>query len=125
MDRLVYPGAMFHLAYRRGPYPGFPLYWPQSFPQGALPLMESYRINLSEAEMPQEWYNIIPDLPSPMPPYLHPGTGEPITPADLAALFPPALIEQEVSPERWIPIPDEGLRIYQWCRPTPRPRARN
>jgi len=87
--------------------------------------MDSYRINLSEAEMPQEWYNIIPDLPSPMPPYLHPGTGEPITPADLAAIFPMALIEQEVSPERWIPIPDEVLRIYQLWRPSPLHRARN
>ena len=42
--------------------------------------MDSYKIHLSEAEMPQEWYNIIPDLPSPLPPYLHPGTGQPITP---------------------------------------------
>ena len=72
-----------------------------------MPLMDSYKIHLSEAEMPQEWYNIIPDLPSPMPPYLHPATGQPITPDDLAAIFPRALIEQEVSPERWIPIPDE------------------
>ena len=87
--------------------------------------MESYRINLSEAEMPQEWYNIIPDLPSPMPPYLHPATGKPITPDDLAAIFPPALIEQEVSPERWIPIPDDVLRIYQLWRPSPLHRARN
>ena len=50
--------------------------------------MDSYRIPLSEAEMPQEWYNIIPDLPSPLPPYLHPATGKPITPDDLAAIFP-------------------------------------
>ena len=96
-----------------------------NYRKGALPLMDSYKIHLSEAEMPQEWYNIIPDLPSPMPPYLHPGTGEPITPADLAAIFPPALIEQEVSPERWIPIPDEVLRIYQLWRPSPLHRAYN
>ena len=87
--------------------------------------MESFRIHLSEAEMPQEWYNIIPDLPSPMPPYLHPGTGEPITQADLAAIFPAALIEQEVSPERWIPIPDDVRRIYRLWRPSPLHRARN
>jgi len=62
--------------------------------------MESYRITLSEAEMPQEWYNIIPDLPSPFPPYLHPATGQPIGPEDLAPTFPRAVIEQEVSPER-------------------------
>ena len=87
--------------------------------------MDSYKIHLSEAEMPQEWYNIIPDLPSPMPPYLHPATGQPITPDDLAAIFPPALIEQEVSPERWIPIPDEVRRIYQLWRPSPLHRAYN
>jgi tryptophan synthase beta chain len=87
--------------------------------------MESYRINLSEAEMPQEWYNIIPDLPSPLPPYLHPATGQPLGPDDLAAIFPRALIEQEVSPERWIPIPDEVRRIYQLWRPSPLHRAHN
>jgi len=47
--------------------------------------MESYKIDLSESEMPQEWYNILPDLPAPLPPYLHPGTGEPLGPQDLAA----------------------------------------
>jgi tryptophan synthase beta chain len=87
--------------------------------------MESYRINLSEAEMPQEWYNIIPDLPSPLPPYLHPATGQPLGPDDLAAIFPRALIQQEMSPERWIPIPDEVRRIYQLWRPSPLHRARN
>jgi tryptophan synthase beta chain len=87
--------------------------------------MESYRIPLSEAEMPQEWYNIIPDLPSPLPPYLHPATGQPIGPDDLAPIFPRALIEQEVSPERWIPIPDDVRRIYQLWRPSPLHRARN
>jgi tryptophan synthase beta chain len=75
--------------------------------------MDSYKIHLSETEMPQEWYNIIPDLPSPLPPYLHPATGQPIGPDDLAAIFPRALIEQEVSPERWIPIPDDVRRIYR------------
>jgi tryptophan synthase beta chain len=87
--------------------------------------MDSYRISLSEAEMPQEWYNLIADLPSPLPPYLHPGTGEPIKPEDLAAIFPKSLIEQELSPERWIPIPDEVRRIYQLWRPSPLHRARN
>jgi tryptophan synthase beta chain len=87
--------------------------------------MESYKIHLSEAEMPQAWYNLIPDLPSPMPPYLHPATGRPITPDDLAAIFPRALIEQEVSQERWIPIPDDVRRIYQLWRPSPLHRARN
>ncbi len=86
---------------------------------------DSYKIHLSEAEMPQEWYNLIPDLPSPMPPYLHPGTGQPITPQDLAPIFPMELIMQEVSPERWIPIPDEVQRIYKLWRPSPLHRARN
>ncbi len=87
--------------------------------------MESYKIDLSEAEMPQEWYNILPDLPAPLPPYLHPGTGEPIVPQDLAAIFPMELIQQELSPEPWIPIPDEVRRIYQLWRPSPLHRARN
>jgi tryptophan synthase beta chain len=87
--------------------------------------MDSYRINLSESEMPQEWYNIIPDLPAPLPPYLHPATGEPIGPADLAPIFPMELIRQELAPERWIPIPDDVLRIYRLWRPSPLHRARN
>ena len=87
--------------------------------------MESYKIHLSEAELPQAWYNLIPDLPAPLPPYLHPATGKPITPQDLAAIFPPELIRQEVSQERWIPIPDEVQRIYKLWRPSPLHRARN
>jgi tryptophan synthase beta chain len=87
--------------------------------------MNSYKIHLSESEMPQEWYNIIPDLPSPLPPYLHPATGEPVKPEDLAAIFPMELIVQEVSPERWIPIPDEVQRIYKLWRPSPLHRALN
>ncbi len=87
--------------------------------------MESYKIHLSEAELPQEWYNLLPDLPAPFPPYLHPATGQPIGPADLAPIFPMELIMQELSPERWIPIPDEVQRIYKLWRPSPLHRARN
>ena len=87
--------------------------------------MDLYKIQLSESEIPQEWYNIIPDLPAPLPPYLHPATGQPVTPQDLAAIFPMELIKQEVSVERWIPIPDEVRRIYQLWRPSPLHRARN
>ena len=87
--------------------------------------MESYKIHLSESELPQAWYNLIPDLPAPLPPYLHPATGKPITPQDLAAIFPLELIRQEVSQERWIPIPDEVQRIYKLWRPSPLHRARN
>jgi tryptophan synthase beta chain len=86
--------------------------------------MDTYKILLSETEMPQEWYNIIPDLPRPLPPYLHPATGEPVGPRDLAPIFPMELILQEVSQERFIPIPDDILRIYQLWRPTPLHRAR-
>ncbi len=86
--------------------------------------MESYKILLSEAELPQAWYNIQPDLPRPMPPYLHPATGQPVGPQDLAPIFPMGLIMQEVSQDPWIDIPDEVWRIYQLWRPTPLRRAR-
>jgi tryptophan synthase beta chain len=85
--------------------------------------MESYRIHLSEADLPQEWYNIQPDLPRPLPPYLNPATGEPVGPEDLLPIFPLGLILQEVSQERYIPIPDEVLRLYRLWRPTPLHRA--
>jgi len=86
--------------------------------------MESYKIQLSEQEMPQVWYNVQPDLPRPLPPYIHPGTGQPLTPQDLAGIFPMALIMQEMTQERFIEIPDEVRRIYQLWRPTPLHRAR-
>jgi tryptophan synthase beta chain len=86
--------------------------------------MDSYKINLSESEMPQEWYNIIPDLPRPLPPYLNPATGEPVGPQDLAPIFPMELIMQEMSPERFIPIPNEVMEIYRLWRPSPLHRAR-
>jgi tryptophan synthase beta chain len=79
---------------------------------------------LSEDKMPTAWYNIQADLSAPLPPVLHPGTGQPITPNDLAPLFPTSLIEQEVSQERWIEIPDEVQSIYRQWRPTPLYRAR-
>ncbi|HAZ44436.1 MAG TPA: TrpB-like pyridoxal-phosphate dependent enzyme, partial [Cyanobacteria bacterium UBA11371] len=79
---------------------------------------------LSEDKMPTAWYNIQADLSAPLPPVLHPGTGQPITPDDLAPLFPTSLIEQEVSQERWIEIPDEVQSIYRQWRPTPLYRAR-
>lgn len=87
-------------------------------------LMDDYKIQLPEAEMPQEWYNIQPDLPRPLPPYLHPATGQPVGPQDLAPIFPMELIQQEVSQERYIPIPDEVQRLYRLWRPTPLRRAR-
>ena len=59
--------------------------------------MENRRIELSSREIPEAWYNLAADLPEPMPPHRHPATGQPVTPEDMGAIFPPALIEQEVS----------------------------
>jgi len=73
---------------------------------------------LNEEEIPKQWYNIQADLPEPLPPVLHPATGKPITPDDLAPLFPMELIKQEVSTERWIEIPEEVRDIYRLWRPT-------
>jgi tryptophan synthase beta chain len=84
------------------------------------------KIVLSEHDMPTHWYNINADLPSAgimLPPPLHPGTGQPLGPADLAPLFPMSLIMQEVSTDRYIEIPDEVQNIYRLWRPTPLYRA--
>jgi len=81
------------------------------------------KITLSEKEIPKQWYNVLADLPSPLDPPLHPGTMKPLTPPDLTPLFPMGLIEQEMSPERWIKIPEEILDIYTMWRPTPMYRA--
>ena len=81
------------------------------------------KVILTEKEMPTSWYNIQADLPEPLPPVLHPGTGQPVGPADLAPLFPMGLIEQEVSQERYIDIPEEVQEIYRIWRPTPLVRA--
>ncbi|MGA8892933.1 MAG: TrpB-like pyridoxal phosphate-dependent enzyme [Anaeromyxobacteraceae bacterium] len=78
---------------------------------------------LSENQIPTHWYNVIPDLPGPMSPVIHPGTKQPVTPADLLPLFPMGLIEQEVSQERWVRIPDEVREIYRIWRPSPLFRA--
>src|SRR5512140_1818521 len=79
---------------------------------------------LGENQIPTHWYNIIPDLPGPPAPVLHPATGKPITPQDLLPLFPMGLIEQEVSGERWVKIPDEVREAYRSWRPSPLFRAR-
>ena len=84
---------------------------------------ERVKYQLGEDRIPRVWYNIAADLP-PGPPVLHPGTGKPIGPDDLAPLFPMALIGQEVSTEREIEIPDPVREIYRMWRPTPLYRAR-
>lgn len=85
--------------------------------------MKQRKFTLEENEIPENWYNIVADMPNkPLPP-LNPGTLEPIGPEALAPLFPMALIEQEVSTEKWIPIPDEVRNLYSLWRPTPLYRA--
>ena len=79
---------------------------------------------LDESELPTQWYNVVPDLPAPPPPPLHPGTGQPVGPDDLAPLFPQALIMQEVTGERYVDIPGEVLDVYRLWRPSPLYRAR-
>ncbi len=81
------------------------------------------KILLDESDIPTHWYNIIPDLPAPPPPVLHPGTLEPVGPGDLAPLFPMDLILQEVSQDSYIEIPEPVRDIYRLWRPTPLYRA--
>jgi tryptophan synthase beta chain len=86
---------------------------------------ERVKFELAEEQIPTSWVNLIADLPGdPPPPPLSPATGEPVGPDDLAAIFPMALIEQEVSTEPEIEIPDEIRDIYSLWRPTPLFRAR-
>jgi tryptophan synthase beta chain len=86
--------------------------------------MQTIKYQLSEDRIPRAWYNIIPDLPKPLSPVLHPGTLQPIGPDDLAPLFPMSLILQEVSSEPEIEIPEEVRKVYRQWRPSPLYRAR-
>jgi len=81
------------------------------------------KILLDDEAIPKFWYNILADLPWPLPPALHPKTRSPLSPDDLAGLFPKSLVEQEMSHERLIEIPDEVLEAYKMWRPTPLHRA--
>jgi tryptophan synthase beta chain len=85
--------------------------------------LEQTKFLLDESQLPRHWYNLASDLPNAMPPMLHPGTGQPVGPDDLAPLFPMELILQEVSQEPEIAIPEEVLDIYRLWRPTPLYRA--
>ncbi|MEV5719729.1 TrpB-like pyridoxal phosphate-dependent enzyme [Amycolatopsis mediterranei] len=87
-------------------------------------MAEQTKYVLDEADLPAQWYNVIPDLPEPPPPPLHPGTREPVGPDDLAPLFPQALIAQEVTTDRYVDIPDEVREVYRLWRPSPLFRAR-
>ncbi|MEI7987408.1 MAG: TrpB-like pyridoxal phosphate-dependent enzyme [Chloroflexota bacterium] len=87
-------------------------------------MSEQTRFILSESDLPKFWYNINADVTSPVPPVLHPVTHEPVTPDFLSVLFPMEVIQQEVSTEQFIQIPDEVREIYRLYRPTPLLRAR-
>jgi tryptophan synthase beta chain len=86
-------------------------------------MSQRIRFTLSQAEIPAAWYNLLADLPEPLPPPLHPGTRQPVTPDMLTAIFPENLVQQEVSPERWIEIPEPIRQVYALWRPTPLLRA--
>ncbi|MCS6949249.1 MAG: TrpB-like pyridoxal phosphate-dependent enzyme [Armatimonadota bacterium] len=81
------------------------------------------RFVLSQSDIPTHWYNILPDLPEPVPPPLHPGTRQPIQADDMLPIFPEPLVMQEFSPERWVEIPQPVRDIYALWRPTPLLRA--
>lgn len=87
-------------------------------------MAENTKFLLDEEELPTAWFNVIPSMPNPPGPPLHPGTREPVTPDLLAPLFPMALIQQEVATDEWIDIPGEVLDVYRMYRPTPLIRAR-
>ncbi|TVR47915.1 MAG: TrpB-like pyridoxal phosphate-dependent enzyme [Puniceicoccaceae bacterium] len=86
--------------------------------------MDPVKFFLPDEALPSRWYNLAADLPKPLPPPLHPGTGRPLGADDLAPLFAAALIEQEMSTERWIPIPEEVRSLLLQWRCTPLYRAR-
>lgn len=81
------------------------------------------RFDLTQADIPKQWYNLLADFPEPLPPPLHPGTKQPLTPDALAAIFPENLIRQEMSAQRWIEVPEPVRDIYALWRPTPLLRA--
>jgi len=87
-------------------------------------MTDSVKYVLDERDIPRHWYNIVADLPVPPPPVLHPGTHQPVGPDDLLPIFPMAVIEQEVSQEREIEIPEPVRDIYRQWRPSPLYRAR-
>jgi len=86
-------------------------------------MMTQTKFVLNESDMPRRWYNVLADMPAPPPPPLHPGTLEPVGPEALAPLFPMSLIQQEVTTDRYVDIPDEVLEVYKLWRPTPLFRA--
>ncbi len=87
-------------------------------------MTDSVKFFLPEEKMPKAWYNLAADLPVPLPPPLHPATGQPLGPDDLAPIFPQAVIAQEMTSERWVDIPEPVLDVYRLWRPAPLIRAK-
>jgi len=87
-------------------------------------MSDQVKFVLDESHLPEAWYNLVSDLPEQPPPVLHPGTGEPVGPDDLAPLFPMQIILQEVATDQYVPIPEEVRSVYRQWRPTPLYRAR-
>ncbi len=85
--------------------------------------MKNTKIILEENKIPKQWYNILADLPFKMPPVINPATKKPVKPEDLLPIFPEALVQQEMTTERYIDIPEEVLEVYKIWRPTPLYRA--
>jgi tryptophan synthase beta chain len=81
------------------------------------------RFDLTQKDIPKTWYNLLTDFPEPLPPPLHPGTKEPVPPEALLAIFPENLVQQEMSADRWVEIPEPVREIYALWRPTPLLRA--
>ena len=81
------------------------------------------RFDLTQADIPKAWYNLLTDFPEPLPPPLHPGTKQPVPPEALLAIFPENLVRQEMSSEPWVEIPEPVRDIYAMWRPTPLLRA--
>ncbi len=86
-------------------------------------MSQPIQFSLSAADIPKQWYNLLADFPEPLPPPLHPGTKQPVTPDMMTAIFPENLVMQEMSPDRWIEIPDPVREVYALWRPTPLLRA--
>ena len=81
------------------------------------------RFDLAQKDIPSQWYNLLADLPEPMPPPLHPGTRQPVSLDDMTAIFPENIVRQEMCPDRFVDVPDEVRDIYALWRPTPLLRA--
>ena len=87
--------------------------------------MSVKKIFLPENEMPTQWYNVASDIPNGLQPPLDPSNNQPMGPEKLSAIFPMSLLEQEMSPEPWIDIPEPVLDVYKIWRPSPLIRANN